>query len=145
MTGHRVRPAVLLVVCVVALAGCGTVEGEDPDLPRVATVATAGDGTGGLITLSEAAERRLGIATAPVATGSAGLVVPYAALVYEVDGRTTVFAETEPLTYQRTPVTVASRSGDQVVLTAGPPAGTEVVTVGAAELVGIETGLDGEE
>jgi len=57
----------------------------------------------------------------------------------------TVFVETEPLAYLRTPVTVAARSGDQVVLTDGPPADTEVVTVGAAELVGIETGLDGEE
>jgi hypothetical protein len=27
----------------------------------------------------------------------------------------------------------------------GPPTGTEVVTVGAAELVGVEIGIDGEE
>jgi hypothetical protein len=145
MTDPRVRPAVLLLACGVALAGCGTAPGQDPELPKVATVATSEDGTAEVITLSDAAERRLGITTAPVAAGSAGLVVPYAALVYEVDGGTAVFAETEPLTYQRTPVTVAFRNGDQVVLTAGPPADTEVVTVGAAELVGIETGLDGEE
>ena len=144
MTGLRVRPTVLLV-CGVILTGCGTAQGKDPELPEVATLAVAEDGTPGVITLSEAAERRLGITTAPVTADSAGLVVPYAALVYGTDGATAVFVETKPLAYQRTPVTVAVRNGDQVVLTAGPPADTEVVTVGAAELVGIETGLDGEE
>ena len=33
----------------------------------------------------------------------------------------------------------------RVALTSGPPVGAEVVTVGAAELVGVETGIDGEE
>jgi hypothetical protein len=145
MTGFRVRPAGLLRVCGLALPGCGTAAGQDPELPQVASVADAGDGAPGLITLSEAADRRLGITTAPVTADSAGVVVPYAALIYDTDGGTAVFAETQPLTYQRSPVTVGARSGDQVVLTAGPPAATEVVTVGAAELVGIETGLDGEE
>jgi hypothetical protein len=32
-----------------------------------------------------------------------------------------------------------------VTLSAGPSAGTEVVTVGAPELVGVEIGIDGEE
>ena len=144
MTGLRVRPTVLLV-CAVTLTACGTAQGQDPDLPEVASLAVTEDGTPGVITLSEAAERRLGITTVPVAADAAGLHVPYSALVYGTDGGTTVFVETEPLAYLRTPVTVAARSGDQVVLTAGPPADTEVVTVGAAELVGIETGLDGEE
>jgi multidrug efflux pump subunit AcrA (membrane-fusion protein) len=83
--------------------------------------------------------------TTPVATDPGGLVVPYAALVYDTDGSTWVFVRQEPLTYQRSPVTVAGKDGDRVVLTDGPSAGTEVVTVGAAELVGLEVGIDGEE
>ena len=145
MTSRRVRPVVLLLVGGIALTGCGEAQGGESELPEVATVADPEDGGPGIITLSEAADRRLGITTAPVATGGAGLLVPYAALVYGTDGATAVFVETEPLSYRRTPVTVAGRSGDQVALTDGPATGTEVVTVGAAELVGIETGLDGEE
>ena len=56
-----------------------------------------------------------------------------------------MFVRTEPLTYQRTAVAVAAKTGDRVALTSGPPVGAEVVTVGAAELVGVETGIDGEE
>ena len=145
MTSRRVRPVVLLLVGGIALTGCGEAQGGESELPEVATVADPEDGGPGIITLSEAAGRRLGIATEPVVAGGAGLLVPYAALVYGTDGATAVFVETEPLSYRRTPVTVAGRSGDQVALTDGPATGTEVVTVGAAELVGIETGLDGEE
>jgi hypothetical protein len=139
------RWAVALLAAGVALTSCGAAEGQAADLAEVATVEEADDGGPDIITLSAAAEGRLGIATTPVAADPAGLVVPYAALVYATDGSTWVFVRKEPLTYQRTAVTVARKTGDQVALTAGPPAGTEVVTVGAAELVGVETGIDGEE
>ena len=147
MSSHRsYRSAMVLLAAGVALAGCETsAEGADPGLAEVATVDTAEDGGSAVISLSEAAERRLAIATTPVATDPAGFVIPYAALVYATDGSTWVFVRKEPLTYQRTPVTVAGKAGDRVTITAGPPAGAEVVTVGAAELVGVETGIDGEE
>ena len=136
----------LLLAAAVALTGCQTsAEGADPELAEVATVEPAEDGGPDVITLSEAAEQRLGMETTPVARDPAGLVVPYAALVYDTDGSTWVFVRQEPLTYRRTPVTVAAKDGNRVVLTDGPPAGTEVVTVGAAELVGVEVGIDGEE
>ena len=139
------RSAVVLLVAGLALTGCVSAEGADPELAVVATVDEAEDGAPGVITLSEAAERRLGIETTPVARGPNGLLIPYAALVYATDGTTWVFVRQEPLTYQRTPVTVAHKDRDRVVLTDGPSAGTEVVTVGVAELVGVEVGIDGEE
>jgi hypothetical protein len=139
------RSAVVLLMTGVALSGCGAAQGADPELAEVATVDAAEDGGPELITLSAPAERRLGIETTPVATDPAGLTVPYAALVYATDGSTWVFVRKEPLTYQRTPVTVAGKTGDQVAITSGPPAGTDVVTVGVAELIGVETGIDGEE
>jgi hypothetical protein len=137
--------ALALLAAGAALTGCGPAQGGEPELAEVATVDEVEDGGPGVITLSEAAEQRLRIATTPIAAEPAGLAVPYAALVYATDGSTWVFVRTDPQIYQRTPVTVARKDGDRVVLTAGPPAGTEVVTVGAAELVGVETGIDGEE
>ena len=146
MTSRHSYRSALLLAAGVALSGCQVAaEGADPELAEVATVEAAEDGGPGVITLSEPAEQRLGIVTTPVATDPAGLVVPYAALVYETDGSTWVFVRQAPQTYQRAPVTVAGKTGDQVTLTSGPPAGTEVVTVGAAELIGVETGIDGEE
>jgi hypothetical protein len=139
------RSAMVLLTAGVALSGCGAAQGADPELAEVATVDAAEDGGPDLITLSAPAERRLGIETTPVATDPAGLMVPYAALVYATDGSTWVFVRKEPLTYQRTPVTVAGKTGDQVAITSGPPAGTDIVTVGVAELIGVETGIDGEE
>lgn len=146
MSRDSYRPVALLLAAAVALPGCQTsAEGADAELAEVATVEPAEDGGPGVITLSEAADERLGIETTPVATDPGGLVVPYAALVYDVDGSTWVFVRPEPLTYRRAPVTVAAKTGDRVVITTGPPAGTDVVTVGAAELVGVEVGIDGEE
>jgi hypothetical protein len=140
------RSAGLLLAAAVALTGCQVAaQGADAELPEVATVDAAEGGGPGVITLSDAAERRLGIATTPVAADPVGLVMPYAALVYATDGSTWVFVRQGPLTYQRTAVTVAGKTGDQVTLASGPPAGTEVVSVGAAELIGVETGIDGEE
>ena len=135
----------LLIASGLARAGCGTASGADPAPAEVASVETTAEGQPSVITLVEAAAERLGMQTAAVAAGPAGLTVPYGALVYEADGSAWVFVETAPLTYQRAPVTVAGISGDQVTLTSGPAVGTEVVTVGAAELVGVEVGIDGEE
>jgi hypothetical protein len=135
----------LLIAAGLALAGCGTAEGADIAPAKVASVDTTQEGQPGVVTLADAAVKRLGMETAAVAAGPNGLTVPYGALVYEADGSSWVFVQTAPLTYQRAPVTVAGISGDQVTLASGPAAGTTVVTVGAAELVGVEIGIDGEE
>jgi hypothetical protein len=144
-TSRTWRAAALLIAAGLALAGCGTAEGAATPPVQVASVDTTQPDQPGVITLVEAAARRLGIQTAEVTAGPSGLTVPYGALVYEADGSTWVFVQTEPLTYQRAPVAVAGISGDQVTLTSGPAVGTDVVTLGAAELVGVETGIDGEE
>ena len=144
-TGRSGRVAVVLLSTGIALAGCASAHGADHAPVEVAGVETPAGGGPMVVTLSEAAVERLGVRTATVSTAPDGRVVPYGALVYEADGSAWVFVQTEPLTYQRAPMTVAAIRGDQVTFTAGPPAGTEVVTVGAAELVGVEIGIDGEE
>ena len=52
-----------------------------------------------------------------------------------------VYVTTAPNVYIRQPITVHHIEGDRAVLTAGPAAGTAVVSVGAAELYGTETGV----
>ena len=147
MNRRRSCGIALLVSTGLAVAGCGgSAQGAgDEPLAEVATVSSpAGDGPA-VVTLVAAAAKRLDIRTTAVAAASGGLTVPYSALVYQPDGSTWVYAQTAALTYQRAAITVAAVHGDHVDLTAGPPVGTEVVSQGAAELVGVETGIDGEE
>jgi hypothetical protein len=64
--------------------------------------------------------------------------VPYASVLYDLDGTTWVFANPAPLTYVRQPIKIDVIAGDKVTLTEGPPAGTVIVTEGAIELFGAE-------
>ncbi|MEN3309754.1 MAG: hypothetical protein V7603_5956 [Micromonosporaceae bacterium] len=100
------------------------------------------------IRLSEDAARRIGVRTAPIATtqaaGRTRLVIPAAAVFYDPSGDTWAFVLSQPLVYVRERITVDAIQGESATLTAGPPAGTQVVTVGAAELYGTEVGV-GEE
>jgi hypothetical protein len=92
----------------------------------------------------EAAER-LGIQTARVrelqGRGPQTLVIPYGALLYDAHGDTWAYMQEAPLTFVRDRVRVDRIEGDRVMLSDGPPSGTEVVTVGVAELFGVETGV----
>jgi hypothetical protein len=95
------------------------------------------------VTLSEEAASRLDIQTAPVETagktsGAATSTMPYAAILYDPAGDTWTYTNPEPLVFVRAPVDVIRIEGDTALLSSGPPAGTEVVTVGAAELLGSE-------
>ena len=97
------------------------------------------------VKLTERAAERLGIQTARVleepVNGEQRLVLPYAAILYGLNGETWVYTNGEPLTYVRAAITVDYIDDDRVVLSDGPPAGTHVVTVGVAQLFGAETGV----
>ena len=69
------------------------------------------------------------------------LVIPYSAILYDLNGGTWAYISPEPLTFVREAITVDYIEGDMVVLVDGPSSGTEVVTVGAAELHGADTGV----
>jgi hypothetical protein len=68
-------------------------------------------------------------------------VVPYAAVLYGVRGETWVYTNPEPLAFVRQPILIDYIEDDLAILSDGPEAGTDVVTVGAAELFGAETGV----
>jgi hypothetical protein len=68
-------------------------------------------------------------------------IVPYAAVLYDAQGTPWAYTNPEPLTFVRTRIGVDYVDGDVAVLSAGPPSGARVVTVGVAELWGVETGV----
>lgn len=112
------------------------------------------------VVLSEGAAERIGIETAPVGTlqrssmSQAGLAswrstpatsgdaprtaISYSAVLYDAKGDTWVYTNPEPLVFVRQRVSIESIDGDDALLSDGPPPGTTVVTVGAAELLGTE-------
>jgi hypothetical protein len=98
------------------------------------------------VTLDARAAERIGLETAPIHEESvtrAGRtvtrsVVPYGAIMYDKKGDTWTFTNPEPLVFVRQPIAVEDIDGDRVILASGPPPGTVVVTVGAAELMGAE-------
>lgn len=95
------------------------------------------------LTLSAKAAERLGLETAPVAGSGSALSVPYAAVIYDAQGDTWSYVNTEPLVFLRAQITVEEIDGNTAVLSAGPEVGTSVVTTGAAELYGAEIGVGG--
>ena len=68
-------------------------------------------------------------------------VVPYSAVIYGLQGDTWTYTNPEPLVFVRHRITIDYIEKDTAVLLDGPPAGTAVVTVGAAELFGVELGV----
>jgi hypothetical protein len=135
--------ASLLLVLGLGLAGCQTsASAESAAADAAAWVETAADGGPSRLTVSEEAGLRLGLETTAVGTDGK---LPYAAVVYDADGGAWAFVESGPWAYQRQSVTITGIDGPWASVSAGPPAGARVVTVGAAELVGVEAGISGGE
>jgi hypothetical protein len=135
------------VFAVLPLAGCA---GQIADATHKATEPYSLDkyaDTGlSRVRLTAKAAERLGLATAAVeeiriGSGALRTVIPYGAIIYDPKGATFTYTSPEPLVYVRQDIVVDFIEGDRVYLIKGPNAGTPVVTVGAAELYGIEFGL----
>jgi hypothetical protein len=133
---------VALIVVALALTACSDTSAQDEGGSNdVATVEPIEGSDVARVTLSEDAARRLDITTAPIAAlggGTARTAMPYAAVLYDPNGDTWAYTNPEPLVFVRSPITVVTIEGNRAVLSAGPAVGTEVVTVGAAELLGTE-------
>ena len=82
--------------------------------------------------------KRVGLQTAPIRQNGQETVVPYDAVIYTPDGSEYTYTAPKPLTYVRQGISIDHVVGDSVMLHDGPPVGTEVVTVGAAEVYGTE-------
>jgi hypothetical protein len=148
MSPKHLSVAGLVIGAAAILTGCATAAPEEQ--PPAKIVPVPGSPIPKL-QLTDRAVHRLGIVTQPVrdettAGHRAGPeVIPYSAVVYDTDGSTWTYVNIAAGTYERKPVTVADINGDIAQLSAGPPAGSQVVTVGAAELLGTEYNISGEE
>ena len=95
------------------------------------------------VTLTEDAAKRLDIQTTAVrevdVKGAKRKVIPYSAVLYDTEGATWTYTSPEPLTYVRHPIKIDFIQGEDAVLADDLPSGTNVVTIGSAELYGSET------
>lgn len=146
MSGSNRRILAVVGLAGFLLAACaqGQVAGvvsEDPPV-RVEKNEATGIST---LTFSAKAAERLGIATGVVSAARSGdgTAMPYTALVYDKDGKTWVYTNPEGLDFVRHEVEIDRIDGDLALLSSGPPVGTLVVTVGTAELWGVDTGVGG--
>jgi multidrug efflux pump subunit AcrA (membrane-fusion protein) len=141
MTARRLALLALLPVTLAA-SGCGGGSGADSETARPAVIEHVKGSNADRVRLTAEAARRIGVRTALVhGVGSgAGVVIPYAALLYDPDGNTWTYTSPKPLVFERRDITVARIDGNTVVLSRGPKAGTRVVTEGATEIWGVEYG-----
>ena len=140
--GKPAGAAALLIVAVAGAAGCG-----GPPAARLsppARMQRIGHSPVPSVVLTPAGARRIGVQAAPVAAvqpGTSMTVIPYAALLYEPDGRTTVYLATAPLVYTRRFITVDHIVGNLVYVSQGLTPGMRVATAGAEELLGVQNGV----
>lgn len=138
------RRVIVLGLAAFLLAACsqGEVAGIVSEDPPVKVEKNEASGLSRL-TLSAKAAERLGITTGAVSAAGAGTAIPYAALVYDKAGKTWVYTNPQGRDYVRHEIEVERIEGDLAFLSSGPPVGTAVVTVGTAELWGVDTGVGG--
>ena len=76
----------------------------------------------------------------PLARTERGLLVPEAAVLYDIHGDAWVYEDLGDNAYARRRVQIARHAGDRAVIARGLAEGVKVVTAGAAELFGTEFG-----
>ena len=89
------------------------------------------------VILTEKAAERIGVETVPVR----GLVVPYSAVIYDIEGNTWIYTNPAPLTFVRAPIEISRIDGDQVLLAQALESDAPIVTMGVIEIYGAETGV----
>jgi hypothetical protein len=130
----------LLALASLTPVGCAeTASGGEDGGDAAATIQQVDGADVVRVTLAPGAAERLGLEMGVVrAVPGGGRAVPYAAVVYDPNGQTWVYTSPKDRTFVREPITVTNVFGEEAFLSSGPQVGTEVVTVGTAELYGAE-------
>ena len=142
---RRHRWALVPLFLAVLLAACskGPAEEEEGEFANEPLTVTPVKGTDlSTIKITAEAAKRLGLTTQFVVAIGRDKVIGAGTVLFDPEGKQWVFTNPQPFTYVRQEVQVDHFSGDIAVLAEGPPAGTKVVTLGAAEMYGAETGLE---
>ena len=147
-TSKRFLIMSLMILAVLSLVACGgsekSVEHQEPyHLEEIAGSDFK------LVVLTEKAAERLDIQSEEVreeeVDGEMKLTVPYAAVIYGLNGETFLYARNPgagSLKFIREPITVDRIEGGKAILSDDPGLlGTHAVTVGVSELYGAETGV----
>ncbi len=133
------------IIAALQLSACREKSAEKEAENESAKVEPVAGTTVSSVTLTEDAIKRLDIQKALVrdmqVRGKQRKVIPYAAVLYDPEGATWAFTNPKPLLFVRQAIKVDYILGELAVLLEGPPSGTAVVTVGAAELFGAEIGV----
>jgi hypothetical protein len=127
------------VAVLVLLAACGGSSEEDATESPAAVQQIKGTELN-RVTLTEEAAERLDVQTTAARGRGGRVVIPYAAVLYDPDGKTWTYTSPKHLVFVRKDISVDRIDGDLALLRAGPSPGTTVVTVGADELWGVEYG-----
>lgn len=127
--------------------------GQPPEVPstpiRPAPAPPAADAIAATMDLMYAADNPSGMlrlgqkieVSVPLRNSGDSLVVPWSAVIHDIQGGTWVYRRTAPRTFVRQRVEVRFVNDALAVLAAGPPPGAEIVADGAAELYGTEFGF----
>jgi hypothetical protein len=132
----RLRLTLITAALAAALAGCGgSAQTKIAPVDRIVH---------GQILMSPTGAQRIGIETSPVKVSRSAALIPLSAVVYDPSGAAFAFTSPAPLTFKEVPITVDRITGSSVYLRNGPAPGTRVVTVGAEELYGVQTGVQAQ-
>ena len=138
---RRLPLAAAACALLLSLTACAQSAAVTPAAAGEATAKVEKNATTGIakLTVTEHGLARIDLKTEPVAAGTGtDVLLPYASLLYDANGKTWVYTNPAPRVFERQAVTVAKVEAGVVTASAGPAVGTPVVTVGAVELFGTE-------
>jgi hypothetical protein len=137
---RALRPALIAAACAsLTLAACSEVEEKYSTSYEPSSLSPVkGSDDVQQVTLTAESAGRVGLRTAAVHADGRFTVVPSEAVIYDAEGHSYVYTQPKPLSYVRAEVRVSGGDGRTTRLSDGPPAGTRVVTTGAAEVYGTE-------
>jgi hypothetical protein len=139
MKETQLGAALLIVVAVAMLAACGPSTASEGRAAPPARVERVGPNLS--VVLTPLGLARVGLQTAAATAAGHQTIVPVQALLYEPNGQTAVYTQTTPFIFTIRFITVATITGNQVVVSQGLSPGTVVVTQGAEELLGVQNGV----
>lgn len=139
----RRRWTVVIPICAILfLPGCRDIAAEEVEVGyEPATVEEIEGSDLSRVKLEEDAARRIGLETVPATSRGGGTVVPESAIWVDVNGDEWVYTNPETLVFVRAQVVVKRYDDGLAYLSDGPAPGTEVASVGVAELIGSEFGI----
>lgn len=144
MHNRRIRFGLATAVAALAaaLGGCGGGSHAAPSAPAAQLERSHGSSK---IVLTPSGAQRIGLATARAGKARGpGVKVPLGAIIYDPSGKTYAFVAAGRLTYVEVPVRVDRIDGNVAYVLNGPHPGTRVVSTGAEELYGVQTGVLGQ-